>query len=226
MGDNNHEPDEKPARSVPLPSYYIDKYEVTNAQYKKFCDATQHAYPPNPGFDPNYFAGKPDYPVLGATFEDALAYASWAGKRLPTEEEWEKAASWDPVARRKRQYPWGDQFTADRANIGSGRPVPVTEATGDLSFYGVLNMAGNAFEWVDAPYKPYNGNNMSDPAFNRDERVVRGGTFLPGSKPEEARTSYRNHLPRVFPKDKSISVGLRCVVTADDPRIKQLVRAQ
>ena len=226
MGDNNHEPDEQPAHPVSLPSYYIDKYEVTNAQYKKFCDETQHAYPPNPPFDPNYFAGRPDYPVLGATFEDALAYASWAGKRLPTEQEWEKAASWDPVARRKRQYPWGDEFTANRANIGSGHPVSVTEATGDLSFYGVLNMAGNAFEWVDAPYKPYDGNKMSDPVFSKDERVVRGGTFLPNSKPEEARTSYRNHLPRVFPQGKSISVGLRCVVTADDPRIQPLVGAR
>lgn len=226
MGDNNHEPDERPAHPVPLPSYYIDKYEVTNAQYKTFCDETKHVYPPNPPFDPDYFAGKPDYPVLGATFEDALLYARWAGKRLATEQEWEKAASWDPVARRKRQYPWGDEFTANRANIGSGHPVSVTEATGDLSFYGVLNMAGNAFEWVDAPYKPYDGNKMSDPVFSKGEQVVRGGTFLPNSKPEEARTSYRNHLPRVFPTGKSISVGLRCVVTADDPRIQPLLGAR
>jgi formylglycine-generating enzyme required for sulfatase activity len=85
-------------------------------------------------------------------------------------------------------------------------------------------MAGNAFEWIDAPYKPYEGNNISDPAFAQDERVVRGGTFLKGSKPEEARTSFRNHLPRIFPLGKSISVGLRCVVTADDPRVKPLVQ--
>ena len=226
MGDNNHEQDERPAHRVSLPSYYIDKYEVTNAQYKKFCDEAKHDYPPDPPFEPNYFTQKPDYPVLGPTFEDALAYAKWAGKRLPTEEEWEKAASWDPVARMRRQYPWGDEFTANRANIATGHPVSVTEATGDLSFYGVLNMAGNAFEWVNAPYKPYDGNKMSDDAFGKDERVVRGGTFLPASKPEEARTSYRNHLPRVFPPGKSISVGLRCVVTADDPRIQPLLRAR
>ena len=225
MGDNSHEADERPLHRENLASYYIDKYEVTNAQYKKFCEATQHASPPNPPFDPNY-VGKPDYPVLGVTFEDALAYASWANKRLPTEQEWEKAAGWDPVAHRRRLYPWGDEFTADRANIGTGRPVPVTEATGDLSFYGVLNMAGNAFEWVDAAYKPYDGNKTPDPAYNKDERVIRGGTFRPGSKPDEARTSYRNHLPRVFPKDMSISVGLRCAVSADDPRVQQLLRAR
>src|SRR4029434_4725692 len=140
---------------VLLPSFYIDKYEVTNAQYKKFCDETKRAYPPNPPFDQNYFEGKPDYPVLGATFEDALAYASWAGKRLATEEEWEKAASWDPVARKKRQYPWGDQFTSERATIATGLPVPVTQASGDLSFYNVVNMAGNAAEWVNSLYKAY-----------------------------------------------------------------------
>jgi formylglycine-generating enzyme required for sulfatase activity len=225
MGDNSHEADERPLHKESLSSYYIDKYEVTNAQYKKFCDATQHASPPNPPFEANYF-DKPDYPVLGVTFEDALAYASWANKRLPTEQEWEKAAGWDPVAHRRRLYPWGDEFTEDRANIGTGHPVPVTEATGDLSFYGVLNMAGNAFEWVNAAYKPYDGNKTPDAAYNKDERVIRGGTFRPGSKPDEARTSYRNHLPRVFPKSMSISVGLRCAVSADDPGVQQLLRAR
>jgi len=226
MGDDNHEADERPAHKVTLPSYYIDKYEVTNAQYQKFCDETQHAYPPDPPLEPNYFTGKPDYPVLGPTFEDALAYASWAGKRLPTEQEWEKAASWDPVANRKRLYPWGDEFTPDRANIATGHPVPVTEATGDLSFYGVLHMAGNAWEWVNAPYRPYEGNKARDPNYNKDERVMRGGIFLPASKPDEARTSYRNHLPRVFPKDFKTPVGIRCVVAADDPGIQPLLRAR
>ncbi|HSE37829.1 MAG TPA: SUMF1/EgtB/PvdO family nonheme iron enzyme, partial [Blastocatellia bacterium] len=226
MGDDSHEADEKPAHQVNLPAYYIDKHEVTNADYKKFCDETNRAYPPNPSFDNYYFTGKPDYPVLGVTFEDALAYASWAGKRLPTEPEWEKAASWDPVAQRKQVYPWGDQFTTDRANIGTGSPVAVNEATGDLSFYGVLNMAGNALEWVDAPYKPYDGNKIKDAAYDKDERVIRGGTFLTGSKSDEARTSFRNHLPRVFPRGMSISVGLRCVVSADDPNIQPILRAR
>jgi formylglycine-generating enzyme required for sulfatase activity len=104
--------------------------------------------------------------------------------------------------------------------------VPVNKATGDLSFYGVLNMAGNVFEWVDAAYKPYEGNSVRDAAYERDERVVRGGTFLKGSKSEEARTSFRNHLPRVFPAGLSISVGLRCVVSADDQNIQQLLRSR
>jgi serine/threonine-protein kinase len=225
MGDDNHEPDERPAHKVSVASFYVDKYEVSNAQYKKFCDATGRSIPPNPGFDPDYFAGKPDYPVLGVTFEDALAYASWAAKRLPTEQEWEKAASWDSVARRKRQYTWGDQFAADRANIATGHPVPANEATGDLSPYGVLNMAGNALEWVDAPYAPYEGNRTPDPGFLKADRVIRGGTFVQASKSEEARGSYRNHGPRVFPAGKSLPVGIRCVISANDSRIQTLLQA-
>jgi len=226
MGDDNHEADERPLHKETLPSYYIDKYEVTNGQYKEFCDATRRTYPQNLPFDPNYFTGKPNYPVLGATFEDALAYASWAGKRLPTEQEWEKAASWDPAAHRKRLYPWGDEFTADRANIATGNPVPAIQATGDVSFYGVLHMAGNAPEWVNAPYKPYEGNKTPDPDYNKDERVMRGSTFHQASTSNEARTSYRNHLPRVFPQGLKAPVGIRCVVAADDRGIQPLLRGR
>ncbi len=226
MGDDHHQADERPAHKVTLPAYYIDKYEVTNAQYKNFCDETRRDYPRNRPSDLAYFFDKPDFPVLYVTFNDALAYASWANKRLPTEQQWEKAASWDPVAQRKRLYPWGDEFTADRANIATGHPVPVTEATGDLSFYGVLNMAGNAIEWVDALYKPYEGNEKPDPNYDIDERVMRGGTFRPAGNPDEARTSYRNHVPRVFPTGKSVPVGIRCVVPADDPRIQSLLPAR
>ncbi|HSB12594.1 MAG TPA: bifunctional serine/threonine-protein kinase/formylglycine-generating enzyme family protein [Blastocatellia bacterium] len=224
MGDDRHEPDERPARQVSLPAYFIDKYEVTNAQYQKFCDATRRAYPKNPGFDANYFTGKPDYPVLGVTIEDAKAFAAWAGKRIPSEEEWEKAASWDPVAAKKRAYPWGDDFGAARANIATDRPVAATESAGDRSSYGVLNMAGNAGEWVDALYKPYQGNQTADPDYDKNDQVMRGGTFYHASTESEARTTYRNHLPRLFPAGFSAPVGIRCVVSADDPRIQQLVR--
>ncbi|MFY9574083.1 MAG: bifunctional serine/threonine-protein kinase/formylglycine-generating enzyme family protein, partial [Blastocatellia bacterium] len=177
MGSGKFEPDEGPEHNVALQAYYIDKYEVTNAQYKQFCDETQKPYPPNPPFDPDYFTAKPDYPVLGVTFEDALAYASWANKRLPTEEEWEKAASWDPIARKKRLYAWGDE-SGGRGNIATGEPSSVTDAKGDRSPYGVWNMSGNALEWADAPYKPYVGNRTQDSAFNKDERIIRGASFL------------------------------------------------
>jgi serine/threonine protein kinase/formylglycine-generating enzyme required for sulfatase activity len=225
MGDDGHA-DEHPAHNVNLPSYYIDKYEVSNAQYKKFCVATGRTPPPDPPFEPNYFNGKPTFPVLGTTFADALAYAEWAGKRLPTEEEWEKAASWDRVARRKRRYPWGDEFTSDRANIAKNHPVSTTEATGDLSPYGVYHMAGNAGEWTMTAWQPYDGNKSPNLSYSKDETVMRGGTFLQGSTSDEARTSYRNHLPVVFPKGFAAPVGIRCVVPADDTRIQPQMRTR
>jgi iron(II)-dependent oxidoreductase len=223
MGDDNHEADERPLHKVDVPSFYIDKCEVTNSQYKQFCDQTKRAYPANPAFDSTYFQSKPDYPVIGVTFEDALAYASWANKQLPTEEQWEKAASWDAVAQRKKQYTWGDQYTSDRANIATGHLVKSDEANGDVSPYGALNMAGNALEWVNAPYKAYAGNSAGGP-YNPDDRVIRGGTFVAASKSDEARGSYRNHAPRVFPQGKSLPVGIRCVVPANDPKIQSLLR--
>lgn len=223
MGDDNHEADERPLHKVDVPSFYIDKYEVTNAQYKKFCDDTKRAYPANPAFDTTYFQSKPDYPVIGVNFEDASAYATWANKRLPTEEQWEKAASWDALGQRKRQYTWGDQYTSDRANIATGKLVKSDEATSDVSPYGALNMAGNALEWVNAPYKAYAGNSSGGP-YNPDDRVIRGGTFVAASTPDEARGSYRNHAPRIFPQGKSLPVGIRCVIPANDPNVQSLIR--
>ncbi|MBI4530670.1 MAG: formylglycine-generating enzyme family protein, partial [Candidatus Latescibacteria bacterium] len=122
MGDafNEGTLDERPQHRVYLDVFSIDQYEVTNAQYKAFCDATGRSYPPDPGFGgdytSNYFLNKPDYPVVDVTWEDAAAYAQWAGKRLPTEAEWEYACR----AGTKSAYWWGDEFDYIRANHGSG----------------------------------------------------------------------------------------------------------
>ena len=86
-------------------------------------------------------------------------------------------------------------------------------------------MAGNAGEWTMAAWQPYEGNRSPTLDYNKDEIVMRGGTFLAASTPDEARTSFRNHLPRVFPKDKSAPVGIRCVVPANDSRIQSLLGA-
>lgn len=225
MGDDNHEADERPAHKSTLRAYYIDKYEVTNAQYKKFCDETHKPYPLGVEFDANYFVGAPDYPVL-VSIDDALSFAAWAGKRLPTEEEWEKAASWDPVAQKKRKYPWGDDFSPERASVGRGHTVAETEATGDRSAYGVVNMAGNVSEWVDAAYGPYEGNPLRDPNYAKGDRVARGGTYLKASQPESARTSRRSPFPRFPPPGKTPPIGIRCVLSADDPKIQPLLRAR
>jgi formylglycine-generating enzyme required for sulfatase activity len=228
MGDDNHEADERPKHKVNLPAFYIDKYEVTNKQYKEFCDATKHKSPPNPSWDPDY-SGRPDYPVLGVEFGDAVDFANWAGKRLPTEEEWEKAAGWDPATHSKREYPWGDSAAAGRANVW-GQPTRVGQFPNDRSACGVFDMAGNAAEWVDAFYAPYPGANWSVPGQYKGDGVIRGTVFVQGATPstasDPARISRRNPLPRKFPPGVSIAVGIRCAISADDPRIHDTIAAR
>lgn len=227
MGDNNHKPDEKPAHKVTLPDFYIDKFEVTNEQYKKFCDATKEPYPTDPWWDDQYFSAHPRSPVLGVSWDDAAAYAKWTEKRLPTEEEWEKAASWDPKANAKRRWPWGDAADRSRANVGgTARTTDVGQFSGGASFYGVQDLAGNVAEWVDTFYQPYPGNSTAARNFGTSNRVVRGGTYH-GSI-EDARTTRRLfHPPQLNEaekKNKAFLIGFRCAITADDARIQTLLQ--
>src|SRR6266571_3275414 len=146
MGDENHNPEEKPAHKVTLPDFYIDKFEVSNEQYKKFCDATKRKPPTNPWWDNSYF-NQPKMPVVGVNFADASAYAAWAGKRLPTEEEWEKAASWGPTSdAKKRMWPWGDSADAGQATLNSNHTSAVGSKPNGASSYGAQDMAGNVIE--------------------------------------------------------------------------------
>jgi iron(II)-dependent oxidoreductase len=227
MGDDNHNPDEKPTHKVTLPDFYIDKFEVTNEQYKKFCDATKRAYPINPWWDDRYFSAHPRSPVLGVSWDEASAYANWAGKRLPKEDEWEKAASWDPGAQKKRQFPWGDSPDQSRANAGgTPRTTDVGQFPGGASFYEVQDMAGNVAEWVDAFYQPYPSNQAANSDFGTRNRVVRGGTYK--GNIEDARTTRRLfHTPQLNQaekKNRAFLIGFRSAIAADDPRIQDLLR--
>jgi formylglycine-generating enzyme required for sulfatase activity len=227
MGSDNHEADEKPAHKVTLPDYYIDKFEVTNEWYKRFCDETKRKYPTDPWWEKGYFTNKPQAPVIGIEWADAAAFAKWAGKRLATEEEWEKAASWGPKDAKKRQYPWGESFESGRATLG-GEPPPSSVGSNPTgaSAYGVQDMAGNVFEWIDAFYQPYQGNAESNENYGSKNRVVRGGHF--GSKPDLARTTDRTYTPPVFTsaekRERSWLIGFRCVVSADDPKLQERIR--
>lgn len=226
MGDDNHNPEEKPAHKVTLPDYYIDKFEVTNEQYKKFCDQTKRKYPTNPWWDGNY-SSQPKMPVVGVSFSDASAYAAWAGKRLPTEEEWEKAASWGPNAQKKRMWPWGDNTAGGSATLGANHPTAVGSNPTGSSLYGVHDMAGNVVEWVDSFYKPYPSNTSNDSNFGSTNRVVRGGAFK--FSMDDARTTRRIYNPPEFSaaakKERSWLIGFRCVVSANDPKLQERLRS-
>ncbi|HYO64329.1 MAG TPA: SUMF1/EgtB/PvdO family nonheme iron enzyme [Pyrinomonadaceae bacterium] len=235
FGDDAHESPERPAHEVTLPDYYIDKFEVTNEQYARFCEATGHPRPVNPFWDARYFEDNPKHPVLGVSYSDAEAYARWAGKRLPTEAEWEKAASWNARENQKRAWPWGNTPETSRAHLDADQPgsKPVGYFLSGASPYGALDMSGNAHEWVDAYFEPYPGNTAPHEDYGKQYRVVRGGDF--GNDLNSARTTHRVGLPADFrtkPEDaaanppRSSLVGFRCAVSADDPKLRESLRQQ
>jgi len=203
---------EQPAREVCLESFYIDRYEVTNRQYKRFIDATGHK-PPSHWVDNTYGFGKGNHPVVGVSYYDAQAYAKWAGKRLPTEEEWEKAAQ----GTSSREYPWGeeppvikiwDRFSLSRCNIRMAR-IYDTKAVGNYPWgqspFGIDDMAGNAAEWVDTPYKPYPGNKHRDRDYGKGNYTLRGGCWFGESF--YARVASRRGFS---PSGSDLGTGFRC----------------
>ncbi len=225
FGSDTGGDESKPAHKVSVDAFYVDKFEVTNAQYKEFCDATGRKYPTNQNWDETYFSAHPNSPVVGVTFDDAKAFAEWAGKRLPTEMEWEKAASWDEKGKAKFQYPWGNDYVASKAATGIAEPVEVGSRQGDVSPYGVFDLAGNAAEWVESYFQPYPNNSKANPNFGETNRVVRGGHF--GTKdPEKLTTTNRTFVPPGFrgDSDRSSPIGFRCAVAVNDPKLKGVLK--
>ncbi len=210
--------DEIPRHTIKLKGFYIDKYEVTNSQYKKFVDAIGQRIPDNPQhpYDPYiwkngiYLSGLEEYPVVLVSYEDAVAYCRWVGKRLPTEMEWEKACR----GKKGRKWPWGDEFQVSRANIRElelGRSAPVGGFPSDVSPYGIYDMAGNVREWTDSWYQPYPGTTLKRELFGEEFKVIRGGSWLHMSVPE-SRCAGRGFA---LPETRHRSLGFRCAKDAE-----------
>jgi formylglycine-generating enzyme required for sulfatase activity len=197
MGSDADKPDEKPKRQETIEKgFFIDRSEVTNAAYKEFCDATQRKAPAH-WKDGKIPEGKEDHPVVHVTWRDASDYAQWAGKRLPTEKEWEYAAR-GPDGRR---YPWGDEWdpSADKDRCNASKASRgTTVSAGSLSIgagpFGTVDQAGNVFEWTADAYTP-------EPS----HRIIKGGSFLLAE--DLPRASKRGH----FEPDKAFDwLGFRC----------------
>jgi formylglycine-generating enzyme required for sulfatase activity len=202
------DPEHASSQKIVVPDFYIDEAEVSNAEYRRFCRATGHLPPPIPDFEEH-----PNDPVSGVSYDDALSYATWAGVRLPTEQEWEKAARGTDG----RRFPWGNSAWTD--NIPD-RVQPVISEPSHRSPYGVYNMAGNVWEWTTTPYAPTESEIASMKQFLRgrgltsDWRVTKGGSFHPG---ESEYFEIAKH--RGLPVDaKSPWVGFRCVRSATPSR--------
>ena len=197
--------DSAPQRSVTLPAFYIDKTEVTNEQYKKYCDAT--GYPPPAHWNKgSYSAEQAQWPVTHVNWYEAQAYAQWRGKRLPTEAEWEKAAR----GLDGRLFPWGNRWDANRVVWERNGPAPVGSRPDGASPYGALDMAGNVFEWTQDWYDAYPGARLTLPGYGKNYKVMRGGGF--DGKPYDVFTVHRSILP---PRVRSEWTGFRCARDAD-----------
>jgi len=191
-----------PKHDVPLKPFSIDKYEVTNRQYKKFISATGHK-PPKHWRRGEYPRGKDDYPVVNVSWEDAKAYCQWAGKRLPTEAEWEYAAR----ASKGFIYPWGQKFRIGRANVAGslyrGLTITGRYAKG-ASRFGCLDMSGNVWEWTASRFIPYPGSGLEPPS-EKNLYVIRGGSYK--TRPYLATAVYRQKLPADSVRE---DLGFRC----------------
>ncbi len=180
MGTNVRLSDEGPEHRVTVAAFYIDKYEVTNLQYKKFIDATQHKSPQH-WSNRTYPDGKIDHPVVFVSWDDAKAYCEWAGKRLPTDEEWEKAARGTDA----RYFPYGNEFDMNKSNNPvrwealkqEGDTAPVGSFEEGKSPYGIYDMSGNVWEWTASWYRAYPGNTRISENYGETYKTLKGGSW-------------------------------------------------
>ncbi len=185
-----------PSGFMGVPAFYIDQKEITVRLYRKV----------DPEYDEIRFTGQPcpDCPVMGINWGQARNYCLKAGKRLPTEQEWETASG----GKTDRDWPWGNRMRSNRANISGDRdgysgPAPVGSFPNGASPYGVLDMSGNVWEWVDTAYKPVGS--ATTPSEETTLRIVKGGGW---TSPESiSKIAFRNV---VDPELANPTFGFRC----------------
>jgi len=221
MGSEDGDDDEKPVHKIYLDAYYIDKYEVTNAQFSRFLNEKRNQeeggatwldiddeeclieyrngrYQPKSGYD--------NHPVIEVSWYGARAYAKWAGKRLPTEAEWEKAARGGLVG---KKYPWGDSIDSSKANyggnVGHTTPVGFYPPNG----YGLNDMTGNVWEWVsdwyDRDYYSSSPHRNPQGPDSGSYRVARGGSWYRSARYLRSARRYYH-----YPHNAGSLLGFRC----------------
>ncbi|GAB3692099.1 ergothioneine biosynthesis protein EgtB [Saccharopolyspora tripterygii] len=236
---------ERPAHEVHVEAFHLDTTPVTNAEFARFIDAGGYHEPrwwseageryrhkaslEAPRFwirDGDRWMRRrfgrveevpDDEPVVHVSFYEAEAYAAWAGKRLPTEQEWEKAARFDPATGRSRRYPWGDEDPdAEHANLGQRhlQPAPAGAYPQGEAPCGARQLIGDVWEWTSSDFLPYPGfaafpyREYSEVFFGSDHKVLRGGSF--GTDRAACRGTFRNWD---LPIRRQIFAGFRCART-------------
>lgn len=220
---------ERPTHTLHLETYWIDRYPVTCAQYRRFMEAGGYRKPhwwssegwqwldSNPVNHPLYWSEDADWdnhPVCGVNYYEAEAYARFVDKRLPTEAEWEKAARWNPTTGQTHPYPWGDAPpSTNRCNhnglVGHTTPVDAYPLGGSAS--GCADLLGNVWEWTASWFKGYPGftsypyRGYSEVYFDGQHRVLRGGSWV--TRPYALRSTFRNWY---HPHVRQIFAGFRC----------------
>jgi iron(II)-dependent oxidoreductase len=233
---------ERPRHDVFVPAFWLDATPVANRAYTAFVEAggyEDERWWTSQGWEWRCTSGKRspafwlrdggqwlrrrfgrveplpmEQPVQHVCAHEADAYARWAGRRLPTEAEWEKAASWDPVAQRKRRYPWGDQdATPDLANLGQRhhQPAPAGAYPDGACAYGARQLVGDVWEWTASTltgypgFRPFPYKEYSEVFFGPDYRVLRGGSWATDAT--ACRSTFRNWD---YPVRRQIFAGFRC----------------
>lgn len=207
MGSEIGDIDESPQRKVYVDAFYIDRFEVTNAQYAKFKKGYQYN---KKIIDETVLREEwmqDDSPVVNISWYEAMEYCKWAGKQLPTEAEWEKASRGTDG----RKYPWGDKHDMSFAEPDGIAKTAAWRA--GKSPYGAYWMSGGAWEWTADWYQPYPGNNVDSPAYGEKYKVIRGAFRF--ADPSMQRCAHRYYLDPDM-KQSGYPVGFRCVILASD----------
>ncbi len=217
-GSNHRLPDEGPEYLADVKAFDIDKYEVTNLQYKQFIDDTKRKSPAH-FRNRTYPEGKVDHPVVFVSWDDAKAYCEWVGKRLPTDIEWEKAARGTDG----RDYPWGDEFDVNKVNSPvrwkslnmEGDTLPVGSFEAGKSPYGLYDMSGNVWEWTDSWYTQYPGNTWPSENYGELYKTLKGGSWWDCSYYQCGVSAPVFNRSYFKPNVKNSSFGFRCAKDAN-----------
>ena len=202
MGSDEGDELSRPAHFISVRPFFIDRTEVTNQAYREFIDATGYDSPPT-WKDGALQPGDEEMPVTGVTWYDAAAYAAWAGKRLPTEAEWEFAAR----GTEGRKYPWGNDWEPGSANVDNTSNALRRVGEGRSNPLGIFDLAGNAWEWTASDARSYPGG-KEFPQSRLRLKIIRGGNFKSNS--ESSSSIFRGYYGASGEKDYG-STSFRCV---------------